>query len=362
MARPPNEALREFLLRSVSDHPSDIATFAAKELNVTRASVNGYLRALVEEGLLESSGKTKGRKYQLKTLDDLLTSVDLTTKQQEDVIWRDTVYAHFATLQPNVMRICEYGFGEIMNNAIDHSEGTRTIISVERSYAKVILGIMDNGVGIFDKITRECGLTDKHEAILELSKGKLTTDRSRHTGEGIFFSSRMFDEFSIISGGLGYIRTRKDDGEYLLDVRPSAPGQRGTAVQMEISTNASQTIKGIFDQYLGDEYRFSKTTIPLKLASYEGEHLVSRSQARRIMIRVEKFQEVWLDFAEIKEIGQQFADEIFRVWARAHPHVALRPYNFSQEVEKMIRHARANATEDGSPEQPSSASERGQQP
>jgi len=35
-----------------------------------------------------------------------------------------------------------------------------------------------------------------------LAKGKLTTDPKRHSGEGIFFSSRMFDEFDILSGGV----------------------------------------------------------------------------------------------------------------------------------------------------------------
>ena len=362
MSRPKNDALREFLLKNLADHAGDIATFAAESLGITRASVNGYLRALVEEGLVEASGQTKGRNYTLKRLDTLRTTIDLGTEQQEDVIWRDTVYSHFSMLPQNVMRICEYAFGEIMNNAIDHSEGARVTISVERNYARVVFSLTDDGVGIFDKITKECGLTNKHEAILELSKGKLTTDRSKHTGEGIFFTSRMVDDFMIISGGLEYSRRRRTNGEYISDVEPSSPQQKGTTVQMEIATNATQTIKDVFDQYLGDEYRFSKTTIPLKLASYEGEHLVSRSQARRIMTRVERFTEVWLDFSEITQIGQQFADEIFRVWARAHPQVRLSPYNFSEDVERMIRHARANATEDGSAEQPSSASERGQKP
>jgi anti-sigma regulatory factor (Ser/Thr protein kinase) len=244
------------------------------------------------------------------------------------------------------MRICEYGFGEIVNNAIDHSEGRSLIIKIERTYANIAIFVMDDGVGIFDKITRDCQLTDKHEAILELSKGKLTTDRSRHTGEGIFFTSRMFDEFMIVSGGLAYARQRQTNGEYLLDTKVSPYRNNGTMVQMDIATNATQEIKGIFDQYLGDEFRFTKTVIPLKLAQYEGEHLVSRSQARRIMMRAEKFTQVFLDFSEITEIGQQFADEIFRVWGAAHPQVKLSWYAATPDVEKMVRHALANASED----------------
>lgn len=346
MARPKNQNLREFILRNLEGHESDIATFAAKEIEVTRATTNGYLRKLVQEGLLTASGETKARRYQFKKLDDTLRAFALKDKPQEDVLWRDQFYSQFATLPENVLRICEYGFGEIMNNAIDHSDGQNVLVQVQRDYAKINLCIMDDGIGIFDKIANYCHLTDKHEAILELSKGKLTTDRTKHTGEGIFFTSRMFDDFAIISGGLGYIRRRTLTGEYLFDIEQQNPNQKGTAVHMEMRLTSPQTIKEVFDQYLGDEYRFTRTTIPLKLAQYEGEHLVSRSQARRIMMRAEKFQEVSLNFTDVTAIGQQFADEIFRVWAAAHPHVRLYYTNASQEVEMMVQHALANATED----------------
>lgn len=45
-------------------------------------------------------------------------------------------------------------------------------------------------------------MDDERDAILELSKGKLITDAENHAGEGIFFTSRVFDEFAVISGGL----------------------------------------------------------------------------------------------------------------------------------------------------------------
>ncbi|MGA7673832.1 MAG: DUF4325 domain-containing protein [Rhizomicrobium sp.] len=361
MARPKNPEIREFVLRNVSEHASDIAPYAAMTLGVTRASVSGYLRALIDEGLLEASGKTKARRYQLRTLDYVQTELNLDEKKQEDVIWRDQFFQHVTVLPENIMRICEYGFLEMLNNAIEHSEGKKCYVLFSRNYVRVLIYIIDDGVGIFDKITRECNLSDNHEAILELSKGKLTTDQTRHTGEGIFFTSRMFDRFEISSGALAYIRRRTNDDDWLIDVE-AKPDVKGTSIYMEISASASQTMKEVFDKYVDDDARFSKTIVPLKLAKYEGEHLVSRSQARRIMARVERFSEVWLDFDGVADIGQPFADEIFRVWAKAHSHINLRPFNFTDDVEKMIRHARENATEDGAPEQPSSDSERSAKP
>ena len=71
----------------------------------------------------------------------------------------------------------------------------------------------------------------------------------------------------------------------------------------------------------------------------EGEKLISRSQAKRLLKRADKFREVVLDFNGITEIGQAFADEIFRVYRNAHPQVQLYPMNASEDVTNMINRA-----------------------
>jgi hypothetical protein len=154
----------------------------------------------------------------------------------------------------------------------------------------------------------------------------------------------MFDWFEIASGGLAYIRRRTPGDDWLIDVE-ARPGDCGTRVYMHISTAATQTTREVFEKYVDDDARFSKTIVPLKLAKYAGEYLVSRSQARRIMMRVEKFSEVWLDFEGVADIGQPFADEIFRVWQAEHTNVRLHPQNASPEIIRMIQHAFANARE-----------------
>ena len=345
MARPKNANLREFILQNLKDHEGDIASFAAGEIGVTRAAVNGYLRALVREGLLAASGATKGRRYQFKVLAKALTAVDPKKNPQEEVLWREKFRTHFAGLPENILRICESGFGEIMNNAIHHSEGKNLLVQIERTYARVIMRILDDGVGIFDKLVRDGRLTDKRQAILELSKGGITSDRANHKGEGIFFAARMFDAFIIISGGFEFRRRRTPNGEYLCDVVGKESEQRGTCIHMEIGTSAPQTIKDAFDPHLNSAHRFAKTTIPVKLVQREGDLLVSRTQARDLMRRAEAFEDVRLDFSEINEIGPRFADEVFRTWAAAHPKVALHYVNASQAVDMMIRHARANEGE-----------------
>jgi len=91
---------------------------------------------------------------------------------------------------------------------------------------------------------------------------------------------------------------------------------------------------------------FTITHVPVGLARYGDENLVSRSQAKRLMARVEKFREVVLDFSGVNTIGQAFADEIFRVFQQLHPDVKLRWFNANAEVEAMVKRAIAQSDVD----------------
>jgi hypothetical protein len=120
----------------------------------------------------------------------------------------------------------------------------------------------------------------------------------------------------------------------------------GTAVIMVIRKNSPLLIAGIFNEYTDPDKQpgFHKTTIPVELMQYEGESLMSRSQARRLITRFDRFLEVVLDFTGVDMIGQGFADEIFRVFAAAHPGVHLTSINCNENVRNMIHHVGAAET------------------
>jgi hypothetical protein len=93
----------------------------------------------------------------------------------------------------------------------------------------------------------------------------------------------------------------------------------------------------------GVEYYYSlRTTVSVRLMQHEGESLISRAQAKRLMNRFDRFLEVVLDFSGVDFIGQGFADEIFRVFANEHPATRLVPTHCTETVEKMIAHVRRN--------------------
>ena len=104
-----------------------------------------------------------------------------------------------------------------------------------------------------------------------------------------------------------------------------------------------RTTKEIFDEYTGDDFVFNKTKITVHLAKdYLGHDFVSRSLAKRILMNVEKFKIIVLDFENIDNIGQGFADEVFRVFKNKNPDITIVPVNMNEKIEFMINRAMKN--------------------
>ena len=339
--------VREFILRNVADHPGDIASLAANEFDLKRATINRYTRRLIDDGLLTATGSTRARRYELRNIVDFEFRMEgITRSPDEDLVWRFKVLPEIRDLPKNIVDILHYGFTEIYNNVIDHSLSDDVIISYQQNYCTVSIYVIDHGIGIFEKIQKDFDLADPRSALLELAKGKLTSDKTRHTGWGIYFTSRMFDRFRILSGALFYLRRRRYDHDSFVDAGDIDEPAKGTIVSMEISTDAKWTTREIFDQDQGEGLGFRKTHVPVKLGLYPGEQLVSRSQAKRVLARFDEFSEVCLDFNDVEDIGQPFADEIFRVFRNAHPEIKFATVGANANVAKMIACVTESAREE----------------
>ncbi|WP_435021122.1 STAS-like domain-containing protein [Tundrisphaera sp. TA3] len=332
-----SELIRQFIIEQVGEHPNDLANLVAQEFAISRQAANRHIKILVEDGILESSGTTRSRSYSLKVIRKRF-AFPLKEFREEDVVWREYVAPNIVGIKENVYGILQYAFTEMFNNVIDHSGGTEALVVLESNPAKISITVIDDGVGIFEKIRAFKGLRDHREAILELSKGGLTTDSKNHSGQGIFFTSRMLDEFIILADGLFYIRNAEKD-DWLIETSPDPSG--GTFVKMSIATNSTRTTREVFDRFADVDYGFKKTHVPLKLAKYGEELLVSRSQAKRVLDRFDRFDEVLLDFKGVDSVGQAFADEIFRVYRRSHPDTRIIAIHTSDQIEKMIKRAQS---------------------
>jgi anti-sigma regulatory factor (Ser/Thr protein kinase) len=325
--------IKIFILWNIEKHPKDIVHFIQEKYNLSRTTILKYLYELGRENKIEIKGATRDRKYTLKALVDFQQKYEIQENLAEDKVWRNDIAPLFGIVRKNIFDICHYGFTEIFNNAIDHSEGSTISVVIGIWINYILISIKDDGVGIFNKIQKKYNLDDPSHAILELSKGKLTTEPASHTGEGIFFTSRMFDTFIISSGKYSFITQEAD---ILFE---SEENEIGTDVLMKISQKSDRTTESVFSKFTSNsgDFGFEKTIVPVELARYGNENLISRSQAKRLMTRLEKFKTVLLDFNNIETVGRAFADEIFRVYVKSHPNIQVIPINESDAIQQLVK-------------------------
>lgn len=342
-ARSQSDSIRSALLQAVQrDDPSPVRSVALV-FGVTRQAVNRHLSNLIAEGWIQASGQTRNRRYELRAASSDRFVLKLAEGLEEDVVWREHVRPALGDAPANVVGICQYGLTEIVNNAIDHSNGTTLTIDVQRTALDIVMQIADDGVGVFQKIRSAFQYADDQQAVLELSKGKLTTDRTRHPGEGVFFVSRAVDVFEICSDRLTFRHDSRQNQWHLL---PADDCPRGTRITLVIAVDSQRTLQDVFDHFTrgADDYGFTRTQVPVFLAQYGDENLVSRSQARRVLLRLDLFSDILFDFQGVATIGQGFADEVFRVYQRQHPESVLNWAHVTSDIERMIRRARAGLT------------------
>lgn len=332
-----SEDIRTFILEHVDTHSNTLSKTTSNHFGITRQAVNKHLQRLVTEHVLTESGHTRNRVYKLASQLEWRRSYPILPTLAEDFVWRNDIMPILVNIPENVLDIWHYGFTEMFNNAIDHSSGSEIIIQLRKTAINTEMLIHDNGVGIFKKIQNTLHLLDERHALFELAKGKLTTDPKRHSGEGIFFTSRMFDSYNILSGGVYFSHTFGHQEDWLLE-RDSF--KNGTSVWMKLHNHTARTIKKIFDQYtVGEDYGFNKTVVPVRLAQYGNDKLISRSQAKRLLARIELFKIVIFDFTNVDSIGQAFADEIFRVFSTQHPETEITIIHANSDVKQMIARA-----------------------
>lgn len=344
--------IEDFIIANVAPHSTDIKSLATNAFGGKRSEIDRCVDRLCKLQILEALSCPDRIEYRIRVFETCERTLPVVSSMAEDEVWNSTILPALDGVAPNVLGICIYGCTEMINNVIDHSGADYLYLSVERNPKQLIFTIWDTGIGIFRKIQEKLQLENRRHAVLELSKGKLTTDPERHTGEGVFYTSRMFDEFTIMSGELFFASHAGDD--WLLETDKA--DRRGTFVTLYIDPRSERTTAGTFARFTSpsphdDEVRdFSRTHFPVELARFEGESLISRSQAKRLMARAEKFREVVLDFKGVKSIGPSFADEIFRVFKRQHPSIHISTIRVEPEVMSMIRRAIAAAADEDTPE------------
>ncbi len=318
-----------------------------KATGFSRTYINRFFQQLREEGKIILIGKTNQARYilavknQLKIEKKKISRIKRKLKNHnlsEDIVLNQikNETGIFIDLPKNIISILDYSFSEMLNNAIEHSQSNEIEIEMKRDKDNIQFIIIDKGIGIFKNIMGKMNLKNELEAIQNLLKGKETTAPKEHSGEGIFFTSKIADSFLIQSGEKSLHFYNILDDIFINNIKLKI----GTRIVFNISAYSKKNISNIFGQYTNDFYEFDKTKVLVKLYKIN-QYYMSRSQARRILINLEKFSVIILDFKGVKIIGQAFADEIFRVWQIKNPKIVIKYENANKNVIFMIRRALA---------------------
>lgn len=316
-----------------------------KKTGFSREYINRHFQELRSEGKIVLIGKGRGSYYVLSDSKSIISvkknvlrfNAFLKNKNltESDVLQRINLETGiFLGISQNLKRILEYSFLEMLNNAIEHSQSKNIRMFMVRINDSISFFIKDFGIGIFNNLQKKKKLKTKIEAIQHLLKGKQTTMPEKHSGQGIFFTSKLADSLFITSSNKKLLFDNKVNDIFLLNCKNT----KGTEILFLINLNSKKKIKDVFDEYSSNNYEFDKTKVHIKLYKLDSDY-ISRSQARRVLIGLDKFRIIVLDFKNVETVGQAFADEIFRVWENNHPQIKFQIINSNENINFMIKRA-----------------------
>lgn len=313
---------------------------AARPDRESRQYVSRTLSALVTEGVLLREGTKRGATYARPDKLEFLGSRIRRTFANQDLEEHrvlselESAAPFLRNLPENIKSIFDYAFLEMLNNAIEHSRSKTITVTVATTEHRLIFTVTDRGIGVFRNVMKTRKLPSEIAAMQDLMKGKTTTRPRAHSGEGIFFTSKVGELFLLDSYG------------YRLTVDNTIPDifferhdhqQKGTTVTFSLSTASRRHLNDVFKHYQSspESLAFDQTEIQVRLYQMGTVH-ISRSQARRVLSGLDRFKVVVLDFDRVPVIGQAFADEVFRVFRRRHPDIRLKPVKMTEAVRFMV--------------------------
>jgi DNA-binding MarR family transcriptional regulator len=320
--------------------PKDLS----EKAGVSRQQASKVINKMKDEGVLVAVGRGPQTIYISPESDEIFDfkfqkTFENKNIEEDKIVSEAKLSAGFLKKLPdNTKSIFDYAFSEMINNAIDHSDSEKIKVEVGKEKNFLVFTVRDFGVGVFRNIIKKKNLASETDAIQDLLKGKMTTMPEAHSGEGIFFTSRVADVFVLESFDYVLQVNKMIDDVF---VSKNEKQLQGTKVIFRIEKNTAKDIENVFRNYqsVEKEFGFDKTEVVVKLYENDVDY-VSRSQARRVLVGLEKFKKIIFDFKRVSGIGQAFADEIFRIFQKKHPDKELLTRNENEAVKFMIERAK----------------------
>jgi anti-sigma regulatory factor (Ser/Thr protein kinase) len=335
-------SVRSIILELVKEKGEVQATEIMAKTGYSRSYVIRYLLQLRDEGYIALLGKANQARYvragsfetekaKVLSYHRMFDNEGLSEDFVMDDIRKNTGILN--SINDNIRQVFGYGFLEITNNAIEHSSSAKVSVLATRDEQMIRFEIADSGIGIYENIRSKKGFHSDAAAIEALLNGRITTSEKSHSGEGIFFTSKVADTFIIESGTKKIVFNNIEHNVNIKTIKP----RKGTKVRFSLNLASERNLEAMFREYSNDAIQYDKTEALVRLNRI-GNELLSRSIARRVLAGLDRLAIVKLDFERVDTIGQAFADEVFRVWKTNHPDITIVPANENENVRFMIEH------------------------
>jgi anti-sigma regulatory factor (Ser/Thr protein kinase) len=323
--------LTTWITRAALDHPADLDQVLAQHFGCSLRTARQWLARLAAGGWLQRSGTSRRPHWRPGVLRQVTHRYTLDGLQEDRPWTRD--FAPAFDLRPNVARLAQHAFMELLNNAVEHSGGRCVAVSMRQTALHLQLLVSDDGVGLFRRIEQAHGIDDAALAMLELAKGRLTSQPERHAGRGLFYAARLADMLDLHANQHGFRHAAADGWQ-----PARAAADRGTAVFVGLALDTPRTLDEVLRSAStdGQGYGLERTRVPLRLLCPAGTALDSRAQARRVATRLDRFGHAELDFAGVDALGHSFADELFRVLPAQQTGWSAQVCNAAAPVTRMI--------------------------
>ena len=143
------DQIKNYILEKIDAHDDGFIGKTVSTYGISDKTVYRYLQEMVNEGILVKDKKQYSLCYDEAGFDIKRAEAE---KLGEDMVYTQNILKYVDDLKSNVRAIWDYGFTEIMNNAIDHSNAEGVKIIVRKNRLRTSIAIIDDGIGIFENI------------------------------------------------------------------------------------------------------------------------------------------------------------------------------------------------------------------
>lgn len=331
-------AVTQWITAAALEDGDALVDRVAARLSLSRRSAQALLRKLEATQWLVREGTRRRPRFRPGPLRQVVQRYAL-EGLQEDLPWSRDFAPNF-TLPREIARLAQHAFTELLNNAVDHSGGTQVTVSMRQTPAHLQLLVSDDGCGLFHSIEQSFDIGEPTLAMLELAKGRLSSQPQRHSGLGLLVTSQLADVFDLRANAHGFQRRAWSTTPWhpMPTAAPLA-GRPGTSIYLAIALDTSRTLDSVQRSLSADgrSFAFDRVQVPLRLLAGDSQPvLASRAEARRVASRLAGFRRAEIDFTGLSEIGHAFAHELFAVIRREQPDLELVPIGAAPPVAEML--------------------------